>query len=236
MADKAHSAGNPACKSSVPIIKRRDSNRGTTIDTTRRALIAGTASLTALAIPSAAHAPAPAHDAGLLRRIAAFRRAKSISDGWHKTVYDPAAEAYKAARDAVPHHTTKASFENMYGKRMHLTTESTGAGRIVRTMQRDGETYGNDDFGACCKELEEALDAREAALGQIDSDWNAAGLCEHSNALCDHTFAALGEVYAYPVRTVADLTLKLETMREVDDDPIDVDDLLADLNRIAGRA
>jgi hypothetical protein len=31
MADKAHSAGNPACKSSVPIIKRRDSNRDATI-------------------------------------------------------------------------------------------------------------------------------------------------------------------------------------------------------------
>jgi hypothetical protein len=123
MADKAHSAGNPACKSSVPIIKRRDSNRDATIHTTRRALIAGTASLTALAIPSAAHAPAPAHDAGLLRRIAAYRRTKAVSVGWHQTVYDPAYEAYRAAREAVPHHTTAASFENMLGKSVHLHRE-----------------------------------------------------------------------------------------------------------------
>jgi hypothetical protein len=31
MADKAHSAGNPACKSSVPIIKRRALNRDAAI-------------------------------------------------------------------------------------------------------------------------------------------------------------------------------------------------------------
>jgi hypothetical protein len=103
-------------------------------------------------------------------------------------------------------------------------------------MQRDGQTYGDDDFATCCKELEKALDTREAELARLSADWLATGLNKQSDALGEQTFAALGEVYAYPVRTVADLTLKLETIREVDDDPIDVDDLLADLNRIAGRA
>lgn len=206
------------------------------IDTTRRALIAGTASLTALTIPSVAHAPAPVHDARLLRRIAAYRRTKAVSDGWHKTVYDTASEAHDAARAAVPHHTTKTSFVNMLGKPVHLSTQSPGAARIIKTMQRDGEIYGSDDFGQCCAELANALDARQAELDRLDAAWIATGLNGRSDALTDQTFAAFGEVCAYPVRTLADLLLKLETIRAVDDDPIDVDDLLADLKRIAGRA
>lgn len=206
------------------------------LDTTRRALIAGTASLTALSIPTVASAHAPAYDAGLLRRIAAYRSAKAMADNWHKTVFEPASDAFNAACKAVPHHTTAASFENMLGARVHLSTASEGAERIVRTMQRDGQTYGNDDYAECMKELQGALDKREAELARIKDEWSATGLVEHSDALGERNFDAFCAIYAYPVSTIADLTLKLETIREIDDEKMDLDDLLADLKRIAGRA
>ncbi|WP_236555069.1 hypothetical protein [Novosphingobium sp. 9U] len=171
----------------------------------------------------------------MLRVIAAYRRAKNVADAWHETVFDPASTAYQAARAAVPHYTTKASFENTFGKMVHMSTGCRTSEAVIVTSRRDHWTYQDDDFGRCCTELGEALDRRNAQLEQIDAEWLARGLNQQSDALGDKWFAAFSEVYAYPVRTVEDLTLKIETVRSVDEDPYDIDILVADLNRISGR-
>jgi hypothetical protein len=70
-------------------------------DTTRRAFIAATTTIAAMASPALATA-APLHDPVLVRHIAAYQRACRIVDGWHAAVFDPAADAFQAALAAVP--------------------------------------------------------------------------------------------------------------------------------------
>jgi hypothetical protein len=204
-------------------------------DTTRRAFIAATTSLAALSAPALALS-APRHDPGLVRCIGAHRRASQIVEGWHETVFNPARTSHLQARADVPHYTTEASYESNGGGRLHMSTDTGTHVAIATSILRDGEHDKDDDFLRCCKELRQALDQRNARLQQIDDDWQDTKLSERSNRLCDKRFELFSAVCAYPVRTVADLVLKLETMQEHDGDDQPIDNLLADLKRIEGRA
>jgi hypothetical protein len=179
-----------------------------------------------------------AHDAGLLRCIAAHRRAQNISKAWHQTVYDPAYKAYQAALEAVPHHTTVASFQDDSGsvpRTLHMRTDRPIDVAVIEVMQ-EGRTFGDDDFGLCCRELGKALAARNAQIEKIRRDWKATGFNKHSDHLGDLSYEKFEKILDYPVRTPADLILKLETIQKHDDDHYSLETILDDLKRIAGRA
>lgn len=203
--------------------------------TTRRAFIAASTSLAALSPPALASA-APRHDPGLLRCIDAHTRASNITQAWHETVYEPAYAAHKAAKAAIPHYTTEATWESRSGRVRHMTTADETDANIVMTIRNGGSDYANDDFGRCCAELRQALDDRNAKLKQITADWIATGLNERSNRLGDEWFEAMVAVRDYPVRTIPDLILKVEKLRECEDEIYDLELMHADLQRIEGRA
>lgn len=204
-------------------------------NTTRRAFIAATTSLAALSVPALASA-APRHDPGLLRCIDAHTRASNIAQAWHETVYEPAYAAHKAAKAAIPHHTTEATWESRSGRVRHMTTADETDTNIAMTLRDGGSDYSADDFGRCCAELRQALDDRNAKLAQLDAEWTASGLGERSDRLGDEWYNAMVAVRDYPVRTLPDLILKLEKLRECEDDIYDLEAMHDDLKRIEGRA
>jgi hypothetical protein len=203
-------------------------------ETTRRAFIAATTTLAALATP--ALATAPRHDPALVRRIANYHRARQIVDAWHATVFDPAAEAFQAALAAVPHYTTVASYESKGRGRIHMTTASASLVGIATSIIRDGEHKKRDDFWNCCQELCQAVKDREAKLQQIRDDWAATGLSARSDRLGDKCFDLYGEIHVYPARTLADMALKFEAIQQHDGEGYPPELVLADLKRIEGRA
>ncbi len=204
-------------------------------DTTRRAFMAATTTLAALSVPASALA-APRHDPGLLSCIEAHRRIDQIVDAWSETIFDPAYAAYKAARDAVPHYITKASWESKGGRVRHMTTADETDTNIVMPLRDGGSDYASDDFGRCCAELRQALNERNARLQRITDEWLATGLNERSDRLGDEWFAAMVAVRDYPVRTLPDLLLKVEKLQECEDNIYDLEGVLADLKRIEGKA
>lgn len=204
-------------------------------ETTRRAFIAATTSIAALSTPALALA-APLHDPALVRGITAYERGRRIVDNWHATVFDPAAEAFKAAIDAVPHHTTALSYLSNSGRTLHMTTANASNVAVARSIVRDGEHKKRDDFWHCCEELCQAADDREAKLQRVQDDWRATGLSDRSDRLADKCFDLYGEVYAYPARTLPDMILKFEAIQQHDGEGYPPELILADLKRIEGRA
>lgn len=203
-------------------------------ETTRRAFIAATTtSLAALSAPGAALA-VPRHDPVLVRRAAAYERARQIVDRWHATIFDPAAEAFKDAIAAVPHHTTVSSYSSNSGGTLHMTTASPANVAVARSILRDGEHKKRDDFWHCCEELCQAADDREAKLQQIQDDWRATGLSDRSDWLTDKCFDLYGEIYAYPARTLPDMIMKFESIQQHDGEGYPPEMILADLKRFAG--
>lgn len=206
-------------------------------DTSRRALLTAAAvSPSALFLPALADQGTAIHDPGLLRCIADYRRAKNVADTWEETVFAPAHQAYREAVDAIPHYQTKASYENVFGKRAHLSTESSASVLIADRYRKDANVYGNDEYATCCEELVRALDDRNAMLESLSEQWRASGLTDRSDALNEHWIEKAYAAIGYPVRTVADLLLKLDVARSLDDDTVSIEDLLCDLRRIDGRA
>jgi hypothetical protein len=171
-----------------------------------------------------------------VRCIDAHRRACQIVEAWHDTVFDPAAAAFREARSGVPHYTTASSYESNGGDIVRLTTANDMHVGLAMSFGRDARDHHEDDFARCRRELRNALDERNAKLQQLNDEWNATKLNERSDRLCDKRFEMFSAVCAYPVRTVADLALKLKTMQEHDEDEQPIGDLLADLRRIEGRA
>lgn len=204
-------------------------------ETTRRAFIAATTSLAALSVPALASS-APRHDPGLLRCIDAHTRASNIAQAWHETVYEPAYTAYNSAKEAIPHYTTRFSWVSSGGGVHHMTTAIQTDADVVMTLRHGGYDYANDDFGRCCAELRQALDDRNTKLAQLDAEWAASGLGERSDRLGDEWLVAMVAVRDYPVRTLSDLILKVEKLRECEDEIYDLEAMHDDLKRIEGRA
>ena len=193
---------------------------------TRRALVKAT--------PAAVES-ATGSDPELARLIAAYKATRAECDAWHATVYNPAYEALEAAKNAVPHYTTKASYETKTGLTAHMATGHRTSEAVITTFRENGWKFANDDYGRCCAELASAMDERMAKLDAIQGEWDAVGLSKESDRQSDISWAAFMEIHNYPVQTIEDLIAKITFIHSIDSDPCEVEPLLEDLNRIAGR-
>lgn len=187
-------------------------------------------------------AAAPAIDPELAKRIDEHQEALRAATHYHDTVYLPALEAFYAKRDAglaeVPHHRTERSFDNMFGQRIHLTTESGPSVLMARKILAD-RTIANapDEYYDCLAELVEAADRRDAAVAKIvEADPNVDAMARKSDDMANLSYDFVQAVAEYPVRTIADLVAKLEYVREILGDEIAISEILSDLRRIASAA
>ncbi|MBB4149799.1 hypothetical protein [Sphingobium scionense] len=167
--------------------------------------------------------------------ITAFRAAQAASDRHGKVIEDPAWEALRQSRDAIPHRTTASGFEYR-GTVRHMSTDrasDVGAAQAARRAAT-GDLM-SEDYARTCAELRGLIEWREAEEVRARHRLNINSIAAESNRLSDASGDALYDVENFPVATIADLIAKVELIEETDGQ-VDIEVLLRDLRRLAGEA
>ena len=204
------------------------------LDLNRRAFIAG-ASVAAVGVTAPVLARQNVEETGFAQAISAFRAATEASSHFHEHVYKPAHEAKRQAVDAIPHFETSSVFEMGSGRSRPLTTAKEIDVRAAKGIARDCRPT-DDPFNMACHELANAVEDRERQAEALDRQYRVSEYADRSDELGSVSAEALWAVEHYPITTIGDLIRKLEILKEQDIEEAQVETMLADLRRIAGRA
>lgn len=206
----------------------------------RRAVTRALFLLPAAAVPAAAvAAPAfvcsPASTSPeMAAAITAFRAAQAASDRHGKLIEDPAWEALRQCREAIPHRTTASGFEYR-GAVRHMSTDRAADVGAAKTAWRAATAdLISEDYARTCAELRGLIEWREAEEIRARHRLNINSIVAESNRLSDASVDALYDVENFAVATIADLIAKVELIEETDGQ-VDIEVLLRDLRRIAGE-
>jgi len=131
--------------------------------TDRRAFLAAAPALAVLTA-GPAFAAAPNGDPASDECVEACVRSDAAIRAHYKARLGPAEKAFFAAREAVPHYTTKASVE-LAGERIHFTT----ADPFHRSLAHNfgPKEVGDGCFAGCAGELLGAVNEREAKIATL---------------------------------------------------------------------
>lgn len=209
---------------------------------TRRALL-GSALLAPIAAASClAPAGAAVSASKLPAWIAALVAAEKARDHYQEAVYDPAYAAWKAAAEALPHHTTAASFTNFNGDVTRFTTDSSSNVATARSMCRTRPVWlsfaENADYRATCEEVVDAADRREEEATALQDRFGIPARWDELDRLCDAAGDALEAVAHFHSLTIHDVDLKLAALEERGglDETSWMLAVRADVRRLAGEA
>lgn len=223
---------------------------------TRREVLAATIAAPILAVPTAAQAsvglvcqptiPGPEWNAALAR----LRAAEAAVSAYYATVFDPAYEAEKrqeemvqALVDAVPHYTTKATFETTGKGIIPLTSARRDHVSLAKEFVANPEGIMSEgealnDWRRAARELNDAVDRRDAEIAKIKADNPLRPVPQSIRDGLDQveqaSYEAFSAVVDFPAATVADLRAKIEYCKSADCD-LEHDQMLADLARVFGE-
>jgi len=221
--------------------------------TTRRAVIAGL--LAAPAATALVALPARAASSGSLSaKIAANREAWRIRAEYSAKVEAPlqarchaAKSAWKAACDAIPHYTTRATYEAVgdgSGPKQVAMSTSGHHVAVARSMLSSvSHDEHLDDYYTACAELIELDGKREAerqrlhekhGLAALDAEWEK--VQAEMSRLAEIGHAAEQRVIEHPASSLAELAEKIAFAKA---EFIDAEDvlpaILADVRRLQKR-
>ncbi|MBI0477496.1 hypothetical protein D9601_19355 [Sphingomonas sp. MA1305] len=207
-----------------------------TTNTTRRSLLrlgtgalaygAGAAAVAGgFAIAGEAKGAAPQRvSPELAKLIADYARADAILTRWYDEVWNPAVEANRAAREAVPHTAIPVKgYRNVLGEdtppHTFSTASRTDVARCKGIMSIPADLQSTDprwqDTRRAARRLIIATKWRERKFARIERQWLALRLREQEDALWPAAHAATDAILAFPVASAADLSAKLDHMEQV---------------------
>ena len=180
----------------------------------------------------------------LMLAIDRYRAAEAISVKFDENEFCVANAAFKAAVEALPHHTTVATFVNVNETRRSLSTESVGtiatARRVLQDV-KDGHIFTREitesdaEYLATIREVVIAADKREIEIESLRVEHRLDEIGEQADKLGNISALALDEALTTPVRDVGELLLKAELVHETDNWDRMGEDVLADIRRLAGE-
>ncbi|WP_157218698.1 hypothetical protein [Flavisphingomonas formosensis] len=173
----------------------------------------------------------------LTEAITRYEGVLAEASEWGRSVMQAAYDGAKAEIAAIPHKTTKASYESNSGVR-HLSTSDETSVAIAQGVVERADSHiagGRADWVEASRELMALLAEREHEKQRIDQRYKLDELSDEEirrgDALCKLAVA----IYAIPATNFADVFTKLAFHREhgVLDDRDALEAVEADLRRLA---
>lgn len=234
----------------------------TSNDTTRRALLGGSAAVLAAALVPSGGEASP-HALGrsserLRRAIRLHDRVGTEYERFDVEVESPALRAFATAIAAYedepppPHEQSATSFVNAFGDLVRLSTETLGGDAVARRVVNDPDwaDMGDEDWRQAHREIAAAYDRRDAVVAAQTArkrEFEAAmrarfrvdELADRSTALADRRYRLWRAAVETPAATLADVVIKLDfiarTAAEDEMEPPVFAAISADVRRLAGE-
>lgn len=215
-------------------------------ETTRRSALGILATgpiamLPALSVMSCSERAKAAEISELPAFIAKWRRAEERCLRFGEQVQDPAYEQFTAAAEALPHHRTIHSFQNIRGEITHLNTANTAAVAVAREalagrIYKSSKPSDGGDYWDTVRELVQADDDRIEQTRKLRTAFRIDEYEKHADKLASHASKALWAAIEYPVSSLDELCLKLDFIEEIEMSSERSDQAIAaDVRRLAGR-
>jgi len=221
--------------------------------TTRRQVLAAAIAAPIVIAPAAAAAPmfacATLETSPQWRTAVANQRsAQAAYDAYYAQVFEPAHNLRKQKRhdeewelqrqiDAIPHHTTTATFDSMSGPRSMTTHSAVDVRMALGSVARP---YDDADLQTCCEELFRAIGKRISAESEIRNNFSfsaddamPAAISGEHDRLESLSYQAYREVTDFEASTPGDLIAKITFLQSIDCE-LEHEEVLADLARIFG--